>query len=247
MSTTFHELIKDLAIRMGETRTGIIETVPSGNSFTDSDDPDSFDKWANGFVMMDGASTNNFARRLTKYSSGLYTFDGPSGSPAVDEEYTLVSNTIRLSKYKQAINQALRNIPVRVIDSTLTAAAGVCALGTIRDVKEVFVDDVRSYRWYESGGYIRFDDTAKAGALTIHYLAPCPALTDLDDVLDSSVDPRYAVWAAAEILWRERYEKFGKDDPIIVEFFNEAKVETEKWRNIHNKNLPAKEAHFPTW
>lgn len=241
--TTLQTLMLDLAKVVSDTREGVLTGVIDGNTVVDSDAPDQYEAWKGGTFFMDGASSAGLTSRVTRYSSGTFTlFD--SASAGVGENYAVTEYQIQA--LKSAINDALRHMKVPRIDTTHTATDGVATLTGVSDVRQVYVDDVRSYRWEEVDGAIRFDDDTTEGDLKLWYLAEHGVLDDYTDTLDPRVDPVLVVTIAARVIWERLFRKNPADNGILNSL-NKALQDEARLLSRHNQKLWSRDPYLAGW
>jgi hypothetical protein len=92
-----------------------------------------------------------------------------------------------------------------------------------------------SYYWFENGGMIVFDSNKAPSTsgmkIRVWYRTPHPAPTSYSSSIASGVNLDWLRWASVVVVYRDYISKVGNDDPIAIQFLNQALVKVKEVRD----------------
>lgn len=158
---------------------------------------------------------------------------------ATGDAYAVATEVYPKSMLKQAVNYQLRQLIIPQVNTSMTVStSGTLTLTSgIYNTKRILVGDEGqenpNYYWEERGGVLYFDqgrapDTSQR--ITVWYAIPHGELADSGTVNDQ-VDREWLAWASVVYCMRNRLQLIKKDDPILIDFLNEAKMQEQQLRN----------------
>lgn len=230
--TTFYDLIKELANRVGNVRTSVA-TGGSTTTLIDTTLMAADDQYKGGTLLIDQATP--VTPRVSSYiaSSGTFSFAAIATAVTVGTGYTAISQKYPLDVLKRSINQAiLESELIMSQDETLiivadqeryTLPTGVFDIRRIELGTEGDGEWPIHYYWRVEDGEIRFLANAPSDtSLTcrIHYAARHAQLSALADTLSDKVNRDSLMVAACKhaLLWRNYY--VGRDESNTTELLN---------------------------
>jgi len=148
---------------------------------------------------------------------------------------------------KKAVLDVLMETDVPSIDTSMTAASGEATLSTgVGNVKRVLVDGAINNYWREIGGKLIFD-YAVEGGLEVWYVAKHAEITETESI-NTAIDTRWLVWAAAEVAWSDYIKLHEKDRPIAIDFLNKATQQAALYKTNASKRLIlSRDVHYKYW
>lgn len=231
--TTYYDLIKKLAYRIGDVRTSVA-TGGSTTTLIDTSLIEPNDYYNGGTLLIDQATP--VTPRITDFASATFTFTFAAIGTAVVAgiNYTAIHNRFPLDVLKRSINQAIdesEKIMAVSEDITLVASQERYALpaGVTEDIRRVEIGTEDSndwkihYAWTIEDGELRFldwppDDTSKV--CRVHYVKQHAQLSALTDELDEKVNENRLIVNACKHALTWRNFKVGRDEPNTTELLN---------------------------
>jgi hypothetical protein len=242
------ELLTDLALylasELGPVHNGTTTGIGSTTTAVDTALKKAAGYYNNGPLwILSGTYDGETADVSNQTAGGTITFaPALAGAVASGVSYSVGSPRFTRSDLQDAINRAARKTKVLTRDAAHTISSGVITLSAgVKDVMQVWVDDVRNYRWNEVGGTIRFANADITGDVVIYYLARHADLDWAGTVpLHSSINRDWVLAAAQVNAWRSYLQTVEEDDPTAINMFNESlKLEKETgnmYVEVHKKD-----------
>lgn len=238
----------DLARLLTHVHTGITTDIGTTTTLVDTGLYEPDDHFNNGMLLIRSGTLAGKLFKVTDYLKGTSTIIfSPAGSaaPGIGALYDAVGPEYRRDKLINAINQALAEFPVLPMEnSTLFGVADQVDYTLPVGVSNVFMVEVAkntalpfgyavSYHWDElPTGVLRFGNgfAPEPGMpIRITYRAAYTFIEDPEtDTISAYVNPAWLAWDAATYALRDRLREEGRDNSLLVERLNEAKVEERK-------------------
>lgn len=242
--TTLFDAILEVAKLVEEVRTGITTAAGSTTTLVDADTTEPADFWNNGLLLFQEGALSGKTAQVIDYdlTTHTFTFGTQTAAPGIGVAYSVAEQKYRRSDLVRAVQQALLDIgPITHEDVSLTLVAdqeeydlpaGVSNLVEV----EIATNDEAPYGWYthywwneSDDGHLRFDpdyvpEEAVGNIIKLHYNQPHASVSADSATISPGIKIELLRWLAAVNLYRSKYESTGKNDPALLELFNEAKT-----------------------
>ena len=257
--TTLADAMLEVAKIITHVRTGMTTSNGTTTTMIDNTMTEPDDYWNGGYLWTFGLY-NKFGVTPTDYvrSTGTVTFTPAlSGIWVANAPYAIMGREYTRSQLVMAINQALADIGdypqeddslVTVEnqrDYTLpTPVANIARVEIAQNLQEPY--DYYEYHWWNeipgsSQGILRldYDHLPMPGyKIKVIYNIKPSAINNDDAWLPPGIPLARIKWTAAIYALRARYLDVGKEDPQIVQIYNECKVQEAAARKIPLPTVP---------
>ncbi len=241
----------DLARLLTHVHTGSATSAGTTTTLVDTglNEPD--DHFLNGLILFKSGTLAGKLFRVTDYvkSTGTITFTpAATAAPGTGAAYDVVGVEYPEAQLINAINQALAEFPVLPAENTTlvgvvdqldyTLPAGVSNVLQVEVAKNTVAPFgyAVNYHWDElATGVLRFGYGFAPEAdvpIRITYRAPYVFLdTPETDTISFYINAIWLSWAAAVYALRDRMREEGRDNSMLIERLNEAKMEERRLRS----------------
>jgi len=177
---------------------------------------------------------------ITKFMENTITIDATLTTAfSASSRYAAANKTYSRQMLKQAVNFNLRQLVIPQVDTTMTVETnGTLTLSSgVYNVKRVLVGDEGeekpNYYWDERGGVLYFDPGRapdSAERITIWYVVPHGELVTHTAIINDQVDREWLAWASVVYCLRHKLTIIRRDDPMLIDMLNEAKMTEQQMK-----------------
>ncbi len=227
---TLYDILVSVARKIGDVREGI-STDGSTTTLIDTTLGESNDYYNGGTLFINQGTPAAVGITDWNSSTGTFTFPAIGTAVTVGTHYMAIGPRFPLDVLKYAVNLALEDTRIMLIDETLVIVADqerYTLPAGVRDIRRVEIGNENETwnihrAWKVENNELRFLNNAPsdtAQTIRLHYVGHHEYMENLSDLLDERVD--FSVLrdrACLEaLMWR--YQKTGRDEPLAGEMLN---------------------------
>lgn len=262
--TTLQSATLDLAKKL----TDVVESVATGGTTTTLVDSGLIylrqflndDHYKGGTIWFRSGNNDGYSAVVKSYDAttvpGTITFDAITGGGAcaADDDYSLCSGVYPRDVLRNAINIALRRMPIKALEDTSLTTVGDQRAYTVPTGKEDIIsveiattqsapyDYVDWYDWDVINGELVFGDGAIPGdsgfTIRLTYLNVVSAISDETDSIDGLYHPEWLAWEAAIEASQWRIGLTDGKDAHAVGVHNQAVGLARGYEEEFKKRIP---------
>lgn len=262
--TILRDAMLDLARLMMDVYEGQADATGTKLTLIDSTNDENTELFQGGTIWFRSGTNNNLCKLIDTFNGGTFTWTGDvAANTASADFYAAAPADYPKRLLKQAIISVLTSAKIPKIISTLTVQTSTfeyslpTGVGNVRLVEiETPGEYVINDYWSEVNGKVVFDSGKEPGdpgkIIRILYMGYHGSIEEASygtpaayDAISPFMDLNYLKWAGAVHLLRNALQKKGNDDPLLIQFFNEAKDNetrffTSMWRSWKLPSRPHK-------
>lgn len=246
--TTVAEKMLDVARYVGARNGAVVSegtaTAGSTTSLTDTNNlVEEGNFWGGGTLFLKTCTQTALSGTVVSVLSFLenkLTFGTLSKTITAGDTYGVVTKDFSRLELKNAVLGVLRLKNAEMFDETTTVVSGQTEYtlpSGVKGVRRVQVKDADggievNQHWHEINGKLVFPTkyAPAEGTLQLIYCTPQGEISET-----ATIHPSYpeegVLWSAVVNLLRNRMNKLGKDDNVLLDILNEAKANEDKaWR-----------------
>jgi len=229
--------LADMMLEVARHTTAIIgEGTATGGSTTTLIDTNDLTEingyWTGGTLFLKSCTQtdlNGTVTPITKFGTNTVTVGTLSKTITAGDTYAVVDKEFNRLELKNAVLSVLRSRKVQQYDESLTVVSGQTEYtlpAGVKEIRRVMVDGIVNQHWHEVNGELTFPTkyAPASGTIQLIYCTPQGEITEIDDIHEN-YDYDWMKWTAVINLLRNKMNKIGKDEPILLDLLNEAKTQ----------------------